>query len=211
MPCSMLHLRHAVGAVVGVAVLISPSLAHSQTTSLDQASLIGLEHASLSDAELSRLRGGYDLGPGVTAYFAFSRIATANGQLIQSILVPQTEITAANPSANFTITGNSTTKVFAAGTPIPMSSQTDGSQQAVINTTPLSANLSVVTGSHSSTLVQSDFGSGITGSIVNVLDNSKLSVVTNLSIETHGLPTFIQAQRTANSIMTGLQRGAAGL
>lgn len=194
-------------AGAGLVLLAVPS-AHAQCAAFSHEVGVALCRSVLSDAELSHLRGGFELAPGVKAFFAFSQIIKVDGQTVQSIIVPQMEISAANPTANFTVSGIDTTKVLSGSTTVPLQSSGTGLQSAVITTSPLSGDLSVVTGvNNGATQVSAQLTSrGLTSQIANTANGAAVSAATTIDLATQGLPAFIQSQRTAGMIFNNLQQ-----
>src|ERR1700691_3212345 len=60
---------------------------------------VALKPDKLTDYELSTLRGGFELSPGVKVYFSFSQISRIGDDIVQTVTVPQTEISGPNQSA----------------------------------------------------------------------------------------------------------------
>ncbi|WP_297489988.1 hypothetical protein [Acidocella sp.] len=167
----------------------------------------------LGDGELSGLRGGYQLAPGVTAYFAFSQTIMLNGNVLQTIVVPRMEISGANAAGTIIIGGGSGNTVVTSGggSPQTVGGNTVPPVQIPISTT--SGNVAVVTTANSGqTFVATNFaGAGLTGQIANTANNAAISAATSINIATTGLPAFIQAQRMSSMIVTNLQRGYASI
>lgn len=203
------RLLSVLGCMVGSSLaVLTAHPARAQCAAFSHELGVELCRTTLSDAELSRLRGGYELVPGVKAFFAFSQIIKVNGETVQSIVVPQVEISATNPMVNFTINGGDGTKILSGGVPVQMTPTGNNTQSALINASPLAGNISVITSANNgNTQVASQFSnSAITSQVSNVSNNAAISTATIISLATQGLPAFIQAQRTASMVLGNMQR-----
>ena len=208
----MLHTHFRTASMLGLAggamLILATHPVHAQSSVFGHGVGPTLLQGRLSDNELSKIRGGFELAPGVKAYFAFSQIVKFNGQVVQQIVVPQMELSSANPVAQFNITGDSGTHVYSGANVVQMVHSGSGTQTATINATPISGNLSVVTdGNAGQTQVLTQFtGGGIANHVANVSNNAAISTATTISIATQGLAASIQAQRMATMMLANMQR-----
>ena len=181
--------------------------AHAQCAPFSRQIGVELCNAKLSDMELSKLRGGFQFAPGVTAYFAFSQIVKVNGETVQSIVVPQIALSAVNPGANFTITGSAGTTALSGNGTVPLTPSGNGNRSATVGSSSLNGALSVVTSANNGlTHIMSQFsGNGITSNVANTANDTGISTATQISLATQGLQSAIQAQRAAGIIFNNMQ------
>jgi len=78
-------------AGIAVPALAAPGLNRTPPSASGTAlvSAAGLARYALSDAQLSRIRGGFALPNGINLNFGFQQITTINGTIVQGILVPE--------------------------------------------------------------------------------------------------------------------------
>ena len=197
---SRLALLTKIGVVSGAAFLALVQVGHAANVNAPGALT---DMRPLDDTVLSELRGGYQLAPGVSAYFSFSQISSINGNIVQTIVVPQVNISGISSSVNALVTGSDGTTIDTGGgaTLLPtgvnnVPLQLQGSKLAVVTTT--RGGQSLV-----STVLA---GSGITNQITNTANGAKASVTTSIGISTQGLLAIMQAQRMAASLVTNLQQ-----
>lgn len=181
------------------ALLAQPAAAQTLATGTDL--LQSLSTNRLSDADLSGLRGGFELAPGVTAYFSFSQVSSIGNVIVQTITVPETELSGPNTQANFNIAGGENTNVSLDGTTVPSGSLV----------VPIGGNLAVSTSSGNGlTLVASQFGSsGITNLINNMANNTEVSRNTIITIATQGMPSYLHGEQAAASMLNGMMNSQA--
>ncbi len=188
--------------------LLSAHAAVAQCVAFSNKIGVELCDTKITDTALAKLRGGFELVPGVKAYFAFSQIVKLNGETVQSIIVPQLEISAGSPIADLNIAGNGGTSIVADGNVVPMTLSSLGTQAAKITTSPLNTDISIVTSANNgATQIASRFiANGITSQVANAANNTAVSTATTISLATQGLPAFVQAQRVGAMLLTNLQR-----
>ncbi len=207
---SHMHFRLAVMlGLAGCTMLVAASRpVHAQSIIFSPGIGPVLSHGMLSDNDLSHIRGGFELAPGVRAYFAFSQIVKINGEVVQKIVVPQMELSSTNPVAQFSITGDSGTHVYSGANAVQLAHSSNGVQTATVDATPVSGNLKVLTNENGGqTEISTQFtDGGIANHVANVSNNAAISAATTISIATQGLAASIQAQRMESMMLANMQR-----
>lgn len=143
--------------------------------------------ATLSDGQLAKVRGGFDLTPKITVDFAYQEITSVNGTVIATVAIPQIQIMVGqNQVPQATPVSPTTTTPTP---PVPID---------IPNTTPITAH-------YGNTSVSTQFGAnGISTVITNMANNALIRHQTNVDIGLTGMPAMLASQAQATVITQAL-------
>jgi hypothetical protein len=156
-------------------------------------SFLKLSSSQLSRQDLEKIRGGFDLKPGLSISFAFQQVDYQGTKAIQSILVPLTTLTSGSGGAVAYVAGGDTTILTQQGAGNTPPTNVGG------NTIQLPTGASSITLSsklnNGATVVLSSLGSnGISNMITNMANNTILSQVTTMNFEITGMSQWLAQQ-----------------
>jgi hypothetical protein len=147
----------------------------------------GLARYSLTDAQLGKIRGGFSLPSGMSFSFGFQQETSVNGAMIQSIIVPDTVLTANLTTIPVYVDGTSLPGGLSSSVPVTVTAMTDAG----------------------ATSVQTTLSSGgVVNSITNSLNNQAIVQVSRITLSVSGLATAADAAETANRV---LEAGTLGV
>ena len=176
----------------------------------------GLKQYAMTNDQLGNVRGGFYTN-GVQLSFGFQQLTSVNGKVVQSILVPNTDITSGAPitayvmggSVSLTTTPNvhgtyGTSSASVSGYVYSPSYYTKGSSVT-------SSNIVVSTGANNgATAIQTVLSGGaIVSSISNTANNQVIDQATTENINLSGLSASVAAAQAINNVLNALNR--AGL
>ena len=181
---------------VTAAVCSMPAYAEQPAGSLSDANMISflqLSSSQISHQELDKIRGGFDLNPGLSISFAFQQVDYQGTKAIQSIFVPLTKVTNGAGGAVAYVAGGDTTTLTQQGAGGAATINVGG------NTIQLPAGAPSVTLSstlnNGATVLLSSLGSnGISNMITNMANNTMLSQVTTMNFEISGMSQWLAQQ-----------------
>jgi hypothetical protein len=165
-------------------------------TGADFVATAGLKRYAMSNRQLNTVRGGFNLPGGVSMSFGFQQQTSVNGTVVQSILVPVTQIAngikipvyvtgQTSWTSSFTPSQQPNMWLQGSGKTITVSS-TANSGQTVINTT---------------------LGAGIVNSIANTVNGPMtINQTTTMDINLSGLAQSIAAEQAVNSVFNSVTR-----
>lgn len=150
-----------------------------------------LARLALDESSLSTVRGGYDLGAGVTVNFAFQQATYVNHNLAQSVVIPSLTISpgqAGGPVASGSVMPPSVSSatVVANGAVQSQVNVANSTLQALVN----SGMATIVGGSNS----------GVTTKLANTANNQLIQQMTTVDIGVTGLSKMLQ-QNVASSVL----------
>lgn len=150
-----------------------------------------LARLALDKSSLSTVRGGYDLGAGVTVNFAFQQATYVDHNLAQNVVIP-----------NLTISPGQAGGLVASGNVMPpsISSATvvaNGAVQSQVNVA--NSTLQALANSGMATIVGGSNG-GVTTTLANTANNQLIQQMTTVDIGVTGLSKMLQ-QNVASSVL----------
>ena len=183
--------RHrAPGLVASVWLLVVaawPGGASGQSVAADPAGLLapaGLAPYSLTDAQLGKIRGGFSLPNGISFSFGFQQETSVNGAVIQSVIVPDTALT-----ANLT--------------QIPVYvDQTKALSLPVGGASTVPVTVTTMTNAGATSIQTTLSNGGIANSISNSVNNQDIEQVSQMSISVSGLAAAAAAAEVANRVLS---------
>lgn len=186
----------------GVLTEQRPPLAEADAKAISALHLAG---AALGNRELTNVRGGFDPAPGVTLNFGFLQATYSNHQLIQSILVPNTNI-ALSSAAGLIVAQQPTGD--AAQLPAQVLPGPAVTAPAFRAGSPNAIGAPTILTSQNLTTVMSDVQpTGITSVIKNTANGQLIQQITAVNIGITGLNQLISRQNQALSLTNTLAQG----
>ncbi len=186
--------------------------AHAAPSPLNIGGEIAIPGAiQLTPSQLANIRGGFDFGPSFSIDFSFQQIATVNGVVIQSIMVPQVTVTPpsawTSPSADVTHPSAGTSPY--PGVPITV---TNGNGSTNTFTPPSGSNVTLTNSASGglTSVVSNLGGSGISNVISNEANNAMVSVATTANIGITGMSQWLVQQQIHSSIQNSLAYSNGG-
>jgi outer membrane PBP1 activator LpoA protein len=151
--------------------------------------------APLTTAQLAAIRGGFDLGQGLSIDFAFQQISTVGGTIVQSIMVPKT-----------TLFSTAAGTIPPAAVPVTVSSVSNGSSATNAVTPAPNANLTLTsTANDGMTRIVSNLGAGgISNVVSNQANNAVVGVATTMNIGISGLTPWLNQQQINTNIQNSV-------
>lgn len=150
-----------------------------------------LARLALDESSLSTVRGGYDLGSGVTVNFAFQQATYVNHNLTQSVVVPSLTISPGQAGGLISSGG---------GLPPSVNSATvvaNGTVQSQVNVA--NSALQALVNSGMATIVGGSNG-GVTTTLANTANNQLIQQMTTVDVGVTGLSKMLQ-QNVASSLL----------
>ncbi|WBO59439.1 MULTISPECIES: hypothetical protein [unclassified Acidocella] len=193
--------------LAAAAFALLPAMAHSATPDKQAVSLaLGLSGHQIGPKELGCIRGGFDLNKLLSISFAFKQVETIDGVVVKSIMVPETDVTAATSSTN----GHANTATATASTPVSVSTPSltvtdaNGNTQTITPTVGNTVNLTT-TGNSGRTIINTQLGSGgLSNQTTNTANNTSISVAATMNIAISGLSRFLTQQQSFANTQAGL-------
>lgn len=146
--------------------------------------------AALSDAQLARVRGGFDLTPKITVDFAYRQVTSVDGTVIAAVAIPQIQIALGRNHAP-QVTSVSPTPTTTPPTTIPPPVPLPGSAPIVSH--------------YGNTSVSTQFGAnGISTVITNMANNVRIQHQVNVDIGLTGMPAMLASQAQAMVVTQAL-------
>ena len=153
----------------------------------------GLKQYAMTNDQLGNVRGGFYNTNGVRLSFGFQQLTSVNGKLVQSILVPNTDITNGVRIPIY-VTGETSWKTTA--------TETSGTTTPAITVTTI--------GNNAQTAIQTALSGGsVVNSISNTANNQLITQATTENINLGGLSASVAAAQAINNVLNALNR--AGL
>lgn len=192
-------------ALVTLGVYALPAYAEPPASRFSDTNVISslqLSSSQISRQDLGNIRGGFDLKPGLSISFAFQQVQYQGAKIIQSILVPLTQLTSGSGGAVANVTGGDTTTLTQQGAGGP----------AVINVgnntiqVPAGASSVVLSSTlnNGASVVLSSLGSnGISNMITNMANNTMLSQITTMNVEITGMSQWLAQQSSGFASLGG--------
>jgi hypothetical protein len=190
---------------------------------------LGVGTQQLSAQDLDGIRGGFDLGPALSVNFAFQQTATVNGLIVQSILVPLTNLTALSGGAQVIVTNNdgmtTTTSTYTAGpgnntygvtpvvtpavTPAATPAMAGGTAPASDGTPAFTAapasnnNINVTSNANDGlTVVNTQLGQdGLSNVVSNQANNAIVGIESTMNIGITGMSAWLTHQQTSMGML----------
>ncbi|HEY1855746.1 hypothetical protein [Acidocella sp.] len=184
--------RHRTPGLVASVWLLTvaawPGGAWGQSVAADPVGLLasaGFAQYSLTDAQLGKIRGGFSLPNGISFSFGFQQETSVNGAVIQSVIVPDTALT-----ANLT--------------QIPVYVDQTKALSLPVGGTAANIPITVTTMTNAgATAIQTTLSSGgIVNSISNSVNNQDIEQVSQMSISVSGLAAAAAAAEVANRVLS---------
>jgi hypothetical protein len=163
-----------------------PGGASGQSVAADPAGLLapaGLAPYSLTDAQLGKIRGGFSLPNGISFSFGFQQETSVNGAVIQSVIVPDTALTANLTQIPVYVDQTKALSLPVGGATVPVTVTTMTNASATSIQTTLS-------------------NGGIANSISNAVNNQDIEQVSQMSISVSGLAAAAAAAEVANRVLS---------
>jgi hypothetical protein len=173
-----------------------------------------LASLALDDHKLSGIRGGFDIGSGVTLNFAFQQSTFVNGNLAQTIVVPtMTVAPGAGSNAVSAATAVQPSVSVGALNALGLGGSTSGGGSGGINSATVVANgmvqtqvavsnatLQAMVNAGLATVVGGASNSGISSTIVNGANNQLIQQMTTVDIGISGLSKLLQQNVTSSLV-----------
>jgi len=198
--------------------------AYAQTLTDTNGALQGL--SQLSPQDLDGIRGGFNLTPELSVNFAFQQIATIDGIVVQSILVPMTTLTSSSGTPQVIVsaivptpasTVNTSSDVNAdVTTPTPtVTTPTTGSSNdapAATVTTTSNAGINLTTSANDGmTVVSTNLGqNGLSNVVSNQANNAIVSIESTMNIGITGMSAWLTHQQTASGLASSFYYANGG-
>lgn len=203
-------------AAASLPLLATPALA-AQPEGPSAVSALGLSGEQLSLTELSRIRGGFDLNNSLSINFAFQQIEAINGIVVKSIMVPETNVTAATPSFTTPFAASTQPSTLATTVPSAATSTATSTTSPAVLVTDAAGNTQTVAPSASGainltttansglTAITTQFGaSGLSNTTMNQANNTAVSVAATMNISISGMSQFLTQQQSFANAQSGL-------
>ncbi len=168
-----------------------------------EISALGLSGQQIPPNELNNIRGGFNMGAGLSISFAFKQIEAVNGIIVKSIMVPEINVTAA-AGTSATSHGNGTPYVTPVNTPAVLVTDATGTTQTVTQSS--SGNINLTTkANNGQTTINTQFGAnGLSNLMANQANNTAVSVAATMNIAISGMSGFLTQQQTFANARSGL-------
>ncbi len=189
----------------GALPLLSPPALAAPPGMPSAVSVLGLSGQQISANELSKIRGGFDLSPSLSISFAFRQIEAINGIVVSSIVVPETNVTAAaaqTSTAASSITPSLTST--SSSSPALTVTNANGDTQTVTPSASGAVNLTT-TANNGLTTINTQLGAnGLSNLTTNQANNTAVSVAATMNINISGLSQFLTQQQSFANTQAGL-------
>ena len=196
-------IRHSIKALgwfsaAALPLLSTPAWASPAPAGMEIASL-GLTGQQIPNGELRNIRGGFSLGNNLSINFAFKQIEAVNGIIVKSIMIPQTNVTAAAASSS-----SSPLVTIPSSAPSVVVTDSTGASKTITPSSGSAVNLAT-RANNGLTVINTQLGSnGISNLTTNQANNTAISVAATMDIAITGMSQFLTQQQSFANVQSGM-------